>query len=62
MDNQEKANLYTKLMHEYHILENKINNVKANNFEITPQDEIELKKLKLEQGKIMQQVERLMML
>jgi hypothetical protein len=50
------------LMHEYHILENKINNVKANNFEITPQDEIELKKLKFEQGKIMQQVERLMML
>lgn len=62
MDNNQKANIYTNLMYEYDILENKINVIRSKTFELSPIEENEIKKLKFEQGKIMQQVDRLLML
>jgi len=62
MDNNQKANIYTNLMYEYDILENKINVIRSKTFELSPVEENEIKKLKFEQGKIMQQVDRLLML
>jgi|OM-RGC.v1.036224805 hypothetical protein len=62
MDNNQKANIYNNLMYEYDILENKINVIRSKTFELSPVEENEIKKLKFEQGKIMQQVDRLLML
>ena len=62
MDKNQKADLYQKLMFEHDILENKIKSIKSMNFELNAQQENEIRRLKLEQGKIRQQVERLMTL
>ena len=62
MDRNQKADVYKRLMYEHDILENKINSIKSLNFELNQQQENEVKRLKLEQGRIMQQVERLMMM
>ena len=62
MTNQEKAQIYKNLMFEHDILQNKIANIKSSNFELTPQQENEIRQMKIKQGNIMQQVERLMMM
>lgn len=62
MDNNQKAHEYNRMMHEYDLIQNKINQIKGSSFELNEQQEREIGQLKIQQGRIQQMVERLMML
>ena len=42
MNNEEKAKLYERFVSEYHRLDNEIGQVKMNNFEILPEDQVKI--------------------
>lgn len=56
MNNEQKAQEYRNLMFQYDLLENKINEIKSLNFELSPIHESEIKSLKQKQSQIMSKV------
>jgi hypothetical protein len=61
MTNEQKAQLYNKLLFDYHQMGNRISALKSENLDPTPQTMMEIKKLEKEQQILMGQVQRLMM-
>jgi hypothetical protein len=61
MTNEQKAQLYNKLLFDYHQLGNKIAALKSENLEMTPQIMNEVRKMEKDQQILMSQVQRLMM-
>jgi hypothetical protein len=61
MTNEQKAQLYNKLLFDYHQLGNKIAALKSENLDPSPQTLMEIKRLEKEQQVLMGQVQRLMM-
>lgn len=60
MNNEHKAQTYRNLMFEYDLLQNKINDIKSQNFELNETQMREIKGLTSKQGQIMQMVNNLM--
>jgi predicted acetyltransferase len=60
MNNEQKAQQYQQMMYQFDLISNKINQIKGLNFELTEQQSIEIKKLQVEQNRIMNSVKRLM--
>ena len=56
MNNEAKAQEYRNLMFKYDLLENKVNEIKSLNFELSPQHEAEIRNLKQRQSQIMSKV------
>ena len=61
MTNEQKAELYNKLLFDYHQLGNKISAMKAENLNPTDQSLNEIKVMERQQQQLMAQVQRLMM-
>ena len=61
MTNEQKAELYNKLLFDYHQLGNKIAALKADNLNPTQQTMNEIKVLERDQKILMSKVQRLMM-
>ena len=61
MTNEQKAELYNKLLFDYHQLGNKISAMKAENLNQTDQTLNEIKVMERQQQQLMAQVQRLMM-
>ena len=61
MKNEQKAELYNKLLFDYHQLGNKISAMKADNLNPTDKTLNEIKGLERQQQVLMAQVQRLMM-
>lgn len=60
MNNEQKAQKYQQMMYQYDLLTNKINQIKGSSFELSEQQTAEIKKLQVEQNKIMNSVQMLM--
>lgn len=61
MTNEDKARLYQNALYQHDQLTNKINNIKAQNFELTVEQEREIRNLQAEQARIMSTVQKLLM-
>ena len=61
MTNEDKARLYQNALYQHDQLTNKINNIKAQNFELTVEQEREIRNLQSEQARIMSTVQKLLM-
>jgi len=61
MTNEDKARFYQNALHQHDLLTNKINNIKAQNFELSPEHEREIRNLQAEQARIMSTVQKLLM-
>ena len=61
MTNEQKAELYNKLLFDYHQLGNKISAMKSDNLNPTDKTLNEIKVLERQQQVLMAQVQRLMM-
>lgn len=61
MTNEQKAQLYNKLLFDYHQLGNTISQMRAENLNPTDQTLNEIKVLERQQEHLMSQVQRLMM-
>lgn len=61
MTNEDKARLYQNALYQHDQLTNKINNIKGQNFELTVEQEREIRNLQAEQARIMSTVQKLLM-
>jgi hypothetical protein len=61
MTNEDKARLYQNALYQHDQLTNKINNIKAQNFELNAEQEREIRTIQAEQGRIMATVQNLLM-
>lgn len=60
MTNEEKARLYKEMTYRHDLLQNQINGIKGESFELSQQQLDEIRKLESEQMRIRTQVERLL--
>lgn len=60
MDNEQKGREYQRLMYQYDMLSNKINQIKGSDFELNSAQLNEIRQIQNEQQKIMNLVQRLM--
>ncbi len=60
MDNDQKGKEYQRLMYQYDMLSNKINQIKGSDFELNSKQLNEISQVQNEQQKIMNLVQRLM--
>ena len=60
MTNEQKAQTYNRLMSEFGLVENRISYLKNDNLNPTQQILDEIRKLEIQKGPIMREVERLM--
>lgn len=60
MTNEQKAQTYNRLMSEFGLVENRISYLKNDNLNPTQQILDEIRKLEIQKGLIMREVERLM--
>ena len=60
MNEEQKAQLYSQLTYNYDRLANEISSIKGENIDLNPQQQDRIKKLQMEQHKIMARVQQLM--
>jgi hypothetical protein len=60
MNEEQKAQLYSQLTYNYDRLANEISSIKGENIDLNPQQQDRIKKLQMEQHKIMTRVQQLM--
>ena len=59
LTNEQKAQLYNRYLFEYQKVQEKIRQIRAENFELSPEDEKKIKILEAEAKKIFNQTSRL---
>lgn len=59
MDNEQKAELYDRFLSEYHRLENQINQVKMNKFDLSGDDQRIIDELEKKKSYIMGRIQEL---
>jgi hypothetical protein len=60
MTNEQKANMYSKLMSNFDNIRNKIADIKLTQVNLTEEQEFQIKKLEIEQKNILSQINQLL--
>jgi hypothetical protein len=60
MTNEQKANMYSKLMSNFDNIRNKIADIKLIQVNLTEEQELQIKKLEIEQKNILSQINQLL--
>jgi hypothetical protein len=60
MTNEQKANMYSKLMSNFDNIRNKIADIKLTQVNLTEEQELQIKKLEIEQKNILSQINQLL--